>query len=162
MLAIRAAAAGPYKISGPCFDCGEDEGLVNFTRPFTVSIAICRRCREARTGIPDRRGIIQATATIADPALVDAIVEARAIIQAKPIPRPNVFARAIVPEDERSPSIEEIRAEIDALGELDRELDLLIDAADRAAEDPPAAEELDEVEGIFAPWDDLVDDVKRD
>lgn len=65
MLAIRANAAGPYKVSGPCHDCGETEGLVAMPLPFAVSIAICRRCRFNRTGIPDRRNLVQGEASIA-------------------------------------------------------------------------------------------------
>lgn len=65
MLAIRANAAGPYKVAGPCNDCGQDEGLVAFPQLFAVSIAICRRCRFNRTGIEDRRNLIQAEAAVA-------------------------------------------------------------------------------------------------
>lgn len=71
MLAIRAAAAGPYVVEGPCHDCGSARPLVNLLRDFMPSIAICRRCRETRTGVPDRRNMprppARATATIAEP-----------------------------------------------------------------------------------------------
>lgn len=71
MLAINAAAAGPYKLVGKCFDCGSEQPIVNFPRPFATSIAICRRCRETRTGIPDKRNMIQATATVSEPAKLE-------------------------------------------------------------------------------------------
>lgn len=145
MLAIRAVAAGAYKVAGPCHDCGQEEGLVAFPLPFSVSIAICRRCRFSRTGIPDRRGLVTGTATVSSPPLLPAVVDEN------PTSAPEISPQ----------SIDEIRAEIAALDELDRELDRMIDAADQATEDPPTAEPFDEVEGIFAPWDDDVDDVKR-
>lgn len=180
LLAIKAAAAGPYRLVGRCADCGEEEGVVAFQLPFSTSIAVCRRCRFVRTGIEDRRGMIQATATI---ALDDVDEEwARAERRARhlsgraddqPIGRgldvlipKSVFARAIVPEAERSPSmedppmtIEEIRAEMDVLEKLDRELDAMIA---RAGRPEPRVEPEDPVEAIFAPWDDDVDDQKRD
>lgn len=155
MLAIRAVAAGAYKLSGPCNDCGQEEGLVAFPLPFSVSIAICRRCRFSRTGIEDRRGLVSATATISSPPALPSSVDAR-----EPFPS-EVGGFPSEPAEIARPTIDEIRAEIAALDELDRELDRIIDAADQAAEDPPAAEPVDEVEGIFAPWDDDVDDVKR-
>lgn len=81
-------------------------------------------------------------------------------------PSPSVFARAIVPESERSPSlqdppmtIEEIEAEIAELEKLDRELDDLIA---RAGRPEPRVEPEDPIEAIFAPWDPDVDDEKRD
>lgn len=65
MLAIRANAAGAYKVTGPCHDCGQDEALAAMPQLFSVSIAVCRRCRFNRTGIPDRRNMLQGEASIA-------------------------------------------------------------------------------------------------
>lgn len=76
MLAINAAAAGPYKIVGNCFDCGSEQAIVNFPRPFSTSIPICRRCRFSRTGIEDRRNLGTATATITEPSQIPATVDA--------------------------------------------------------------------------------------
>lgn len=111
MLAIRANAAGPYKVTGPCHDCGETEGLVALPRPFAVSIAVCRRCRFHRTGIEDRRNLIQGEASIAGEqidsrlktdwkqpvALLPAAVEAPI---GRPLP-PEVVDEIFAPWDDR-------------------------------------------------------------
>lgn len=66
--AIQVAALGPYASVGRCFFCGGDEPLASFQPgPFSYRVACCRRCREARTGVPDTRGLIQGTATISSP-----------------------------------------------------------------------------------------------
>lgn len=66
--AIQVAALGPYASVGRCFYCGADEALASFQPgPFSYRVACCRRCREARTGVPDTRGLIQGTATISRP-----------------------------------------------------------------------------------------------
>lgn len=137
LLAIKAAAAGPYKVTGKCFDCGEEEGLVNFPRLFSTGIAICRRCRFVRTGVEDRRGMIRGTATIIGPAeLVEDTTtcapSGRDFTPPPDIRPPNIFAAAIVPEAERSPSI-----------------------------DVSPAQESDDPDGIWAPWTEA-DDEKRD
>lgn len=67
LLAINAAAAGPYKLTGKCYCCGTEQAVVNFPRPFSTSIAVCRRCRFGMTGIEDKHNMIQATATVAKP-----------------------------------------------------------------------------------------------
>jgi hypothetical protein len=85
ILAIRAAAAGPYVIVGPCIDCGTEQPLVNMPQMFAVSVAICRTCREARTGVPDRRNMIRGKATISSTELFQnhsGIIPARGLLPA--------------------------------------------------------------------------------
>lgn len=115
LLAIKAAAAGPYRILGRCADCGEEEGVVAFPRPFSTSIAICRRCRFNRTGVEDRRGLVRATATISRPeGEVDGTTtcapSGRFLDAVEEIRPDNPFARAVVAEADRSPSFDDREA----------------------------------------------------
>lgn len=69
VLAIKVAAAGPYKIVDRCFYCQADEALASFQpAPFANRVACCRRCRQGRTGVPDDRGLIRGTAAVSRPS----------------------------------------------------------------------------------------------
>lgn len=144
MLAIRAIAAGAYRVSGPCFDCGHTEGLVAFPLPFSPSIAICRRCRFNRTGIEDRRNLVTAYVRPADWKPPIALLPARC-------------ATPVTDADRRE--LLDLLAEYDR---LDRELDHMIAAAEEEENDEPAIlGPPDVVDFIFGPWTEA-DDEKRD
>lgn len=83
ILAIQVAAAGPYKTVGRCFYCQGEDTLASFQpAAFSPRVACCRRCREARTGVPDGRGLIHGTAAVSRPLELPTPVVIRGLIPA--------------------------------------------------------------------------------
>lgn len=154
VLAIKVAAAGPYQLVDRCHYCQAEEALASFQpSAFAARIACCRRCREARTGVPDTRGLILGTAAVSRPSELPTPVRIAGLIPATcPEPRPDddgswakrpeysmldvdaIFApwgssAGEIPEipGDRSG----IDAELLALTDLDAQLDAMIAALDR-------------------------------
>lgn len=150
MLAIRANAAGPYKVTGPCHDCGADEALAALPQLFAVSIAVCRRCRFNRTGIPDRRNLLQGEASIAGEMRIQG--ENKVF---PPCKQPVALLPSVCPTTAPEDEPEIIRAILGARA--------LINAQEVHLSPRDAAEILgiDDVDDIFAPWTED-DDEKRD
>lgn len=145
ILAIQVAAAGPYRLVGRCHFCGADEALASFQpAAFSARVASCRRCREAKTGVPDTRGLIHGTASVSRPPELSTPVVIRGLIPAMcPEPRPVLDVDAIfAPWGSNAGELPDlpgdssgIDAEILALSNLDQQLDEMIAALDRRRDD---------------------------
>jgi hypothetical protein len=151
VLAIKVAAAGPYQVVDRCHFCGAVEALASFQpSAFAARVACCRRCREARTGVPDERGLIRATASVSRPLEELTPVKIRGLIPATcgetrpvdPLKEPvdyvgkfdfdYVFA-PLTPAERLEQFGEGPEAEILALSDLDQQLDAMIADLDRRA-----------------------------
>lgn len=136
ILAVKVAAAGPYQLVDRCHFCQGLDALASFQpSAFAARVACCRRCREARTGVPDIRGLIHGTATVSRPLEALTPVPIRGLLPAVcDSSRPRLDVDAIfapwgsmpgelaeIPGDSSS-----LEAELLALTDLDAQLDAMI------------------------------------